>query len=122
VSAIAGMRHTDGRPVEARTLEHMLRCMAHRSPDGTTVWTQGSVGLGHGLLRTLCEEVSQARPLQDGEFAITADVRLDNRDELLTALGAGDPSLSDAAIILAAYRRWGPDCPSRLLGDFAFAL
>ena len=69
MSAIAGMRHTDGRPVESGALERMLRCMAHRSPDGTSVWTQGSVGLGHGLLRTHAEDVSQAQPLQHGELA-----------------------------------------------------
>ena len=30
--------------------------------------------------------------------------------------------LSDAAIVLEAYLRWGRDCPCRLLGDFAFAV
>jgi asparagine synthase (glutamine-hydrolysing) len=122
VSAIAGMHHADGRPVEAPALKHMLDAMAHRSPDGTKVWSDGPVGLGHGLLRTLPERPSEAQPLGDGELAITADVRLDNRDELLTALGLTDRSLSDAALVLAAYRRWEVDCPRRLLGDFAFAL
>ncbi len=63
-----------------------------------------------------------AQPFVDGDLAITADVRLDNRDELLAALGLADRSMSDAALVLAAYRRWATDCPSRLLGDFAFAL
>jgi len=51
--------------------------------------------------------------------AIWADARLDNRDELFAALGR---AASDADLILAAYERWGDDCASHLLGDFAFAL
>src|SRR5262249_29329145 len=31
-------------------------------------------------------------------------------------------TLSDAGLILRAYRVWGDDCPARLLGDFAFAI
>jgi asparagine synthase (glutamine-hydrolysing) len=56
--------------------------------------------------------------------AIWADVRLDNREELLAALGVPEngPAAGDADLILAAYRRWGDDCASHLLGDFAFAL
>lgn len=55
-----------------------------------------------------------------------ADVRLDNREELISRLGAdslleGDRP-GDAELVLAAYLRWGESCPERLLGDFAFAL
>ena len=83
---------------------------------------KSGIGLGHGLLRTADEGPLHAQPFVDGDLAITADVRLDNRDELLAALGLADRSMSDAALVLAAYRRWATDCPSRLLGDFAFAL
>jgi asparagine synthase (glutamine-hydrolysing) len=51
--------------------------------------------------------------------SIWADARLDNRDELLAALGGG---AGDAGLILAAYERWGDDCASHLLGDFAFVI
>lgn len=50
---------------------------------------------------------------------IWADARLDNRDDLAAALGS---AAGDADLILAAYDRWGDDCASHLLGDFAFAL
>jgi asparagine synthase (glutamine-hydrolysing) len=122
VSAIAGIFHADGRPVQPPAVGRMLDAMAHRAPDGVSVWCNGNIGLGHGLLRTLPEGPLEANPLVDGHLAITADVRLDNRDELLAALGIADRSTSDAALVLAAYRRWAEDCPSRLLGDFAFAL
>ena len=122
MSAIVGLRQMDGQSVEAPALYRMLQAMAHRAPDGMSVWQQGSIGLGHGLLQTCLEDPAETQPLVDGELAVTADVRLDNRDELSSALGLVDRSMSDAALILAAYRRWGDDCPNRLLGDFAFAL
>lgn len=57
----------------------------------------------------------------DGSLQVLADARLDNRAELIGLLEAG-PEAGDAELILAAYRRWGRDCPVRLLGDFAFAI
>jgi asparagine synthase (glutamine-hydrolysing) len=55
-------------------------------------------------------------------LVIAADVRLDNRAELCAALAEPDTGQPDAALILAAYARWGEACAERLLGDFAFAL
>jgi asparagine synthase (glutamine-hydrolysing) len=56
-------------------------------------------------------------------LTLTADARLDNRQELLDALAAdlsGTPG--DADLILAAYLKWGERCPEHLLGDFAFVV
>src|SRR5581483_2774076 len=54
---------------------------------------------------------------------IVADVRLDNRAELLSQLdGLRQPTLSDANLILQAYEAWGLAMPARLLGDFAFVI
>ena len=33
-----------------------------------------------------------------------------------------EAGVSDGELILRAWRRWGPDCPNHLLGDYAFAL
>jgi asparagine synthase (glutamine-hydrolysing) len=59
----------------------------------------------------------------DGDLRLVADARLDNRQELIDALDPeGGKSVSDASLILAAYRCWGDRCPEHLLGDFAFAV
>ena len=67
-----------------------------------------------------------ASPSQDnGGLAIVAAARLDDRDALCGALGlppAGRAAHADPELILAAYRRWGRECPGRLLGDYAFAV
>jgi asparagine synthase (glutamine-hydrolysing) len=60
-----------------------------------------------------------------GDLALTADVRLDNRGELIAALKPGDSTAhewSDGQLILAAYEKWSENCLDRLIGDFAFAI
>jgi asparagine synthase (glutamine-hydrolysing) len=58
---------------------------------------------------------------------VTGEARLDNRGELLRALGLdpdhGDgPRIPDLVLILRAYERWGDASACRLLGDFAFVV
>ena len=50
-------------------------------------------------------------------------MRLDNRRDLLTALGLPAwTTLPDSRLILSAWQKWGRDCPRYLIGDFAFAI
>lgn len=55
---------------------------------------------------------------------VAADARIDNRDELRSALRrqVNGPLISDSELILAAYDRWGEGCPQKLMGDFGFAV
>lgn len=58
-------------------------------------------------------------------LSICADARLDARDDLTAALDLtvqAAATLTDSQLILAAYARWGEDCPRHLLGDYAFAI
>jgi asparagine synthase (glutamine-hydrolysing) len=79
------------------------------------------------MLWTTPESVQEKLPLvhRAGDLAITADARLDNRDELIQALSlTGRPAMeiADSQLILAAYEKWGVYCPEKLLGVFAFAI
>jgi asparagine synthase (glutamine-hydrolysing) len=48
---------------------------------------------------------------------------LDNRAELIAALGDGPLSGdNDVSVVAAAYERWGVDCFRRILGDWALAI
>ena len=89
MSAIAGLYHLDGRDVEASTVRRMVDAMPHRGPDGRHVWQRASVGLGHGMLHTTPESLEEVLPLVNaaGTVVITADARIDNRDELIARLG-----------------------------------
>jgi asparagine synthase (glutamine-hydrolysing) len=79
------------------------------------------------MLRTTPESAHEVLPLVNKNSAtvIAADARIDNRAELLAALGLDalpHEMVADSQLILAAYEHWGERCPARLLGDFAFAI
>ena len=126
MSGILALHHLDSRQVDPTDVQDMASLLQRRGPDGTGLWHEGPVGLGHTLLATTPELAFERQPVVDhaSGCAITADVRLDNRDELLATLRLADgtDSIGDAGLILAAYLKWGDACAERLLGDFAFAL
>lgn len=99
--------------------------LAHRGKDGTGVWFDGSVALGHQMLHTTQESLHEKLPFKDENsgMIITADARIDNRAELAPLLNLEDSkNVPDSAFILKAYKMWGEQCPKELLGDFAFAI
>lgn len=128
MSAIAVLVQTDGALAVTRELGGMLdRMAAYRHVDARSEWAQGPAALGHLLERRTPEDAWERQPLVDaqGRFCLAGDVRLDNRAELAVALGiesARARRLGDGELVLEAWRRWGPACPERLLGDFAFAV
>jgi asparagine synthase (glutamine-hydrolysing) len=127
MSAIVGLFFRDGRPVDRRVLQRMGESVAHRGPDKADAWAEANVGLGHRMLWTTPESLREELPLIDksGNLVITADARIDNRNELIASLGlSGRPheKISDSELILGAYEKWGEDCPKRLQGDFVFAV
>lgn len=127
MSAIFGIHNLDGKPVSQSVLEKMSGLLSHRGNDGTGIWRNGSVGFGHRMLWTTVESLDERLPLafEQDELVITADARIDNREDLLSRIGTfGKPeaSVGDSEIILAAYRKWGKNCTSKLLGDFAFVI
>lgn len=125
MSGIVAIFNRDGRPIEAADVTTMLRARPERGPDGERLVTAGAVALGHRLFRLLPEDEVGAQPLALDDLLLSADCRLDNRPELARSLGLEAQqiaTISDAELILLAYRAWGERCPERLLGDFAFIL
>ncbi|MEP0546025.1 MAG: asparagine synthase-related protein [Rhodothermales bacterium] len=95
----------------------MTEALAHRGGHAAC-WSHAAVGLG------LQSRTAAAGPITSGPLALVADARIDNRVELIAALSLPGPAseVTDEALILAAYERWGDDCPAHLIGAFAFAL
>ena len=126
MSGLCGVLREDGRPADPAVLAGMLSAMAARGPDRRGQTAEGPLALGHALLATTPEAVHEPMPLRHGPSGcvLTADLRLDNRADLIAALGLDrhGPTLGDGELVLQAYLRWGTDCPAHLLGDFAFAL
>ncbi len=128
MSGIAGVVDLGGLPVEPGLLGAMADAVRHRGPDGLKVWHDGPAGLVHSHFWTTPEDVGEAQPISssDGRYWITADARIDNRDELIPDLRRAGTLRSavpsDGEVILAAFQTWGDDCAARLVGDFAFAI
>ncbi|MCC5636920.1 lasso peptide isopeptide bond-forming cyclase [Nostoc sp. CHAB 5844] len=127
MSGIIGIYNLNKCPVALENLERMVDILAHRGSDGADIWYESSVGLGHRMLWTTPESLLEKLPLVDqtGNFVLTADARIDNRDELISALSFNDhlaEKITDSQLILAAYKEWGQQCPKKLIGDFAFAI
>ncbi len=127
MSAICGIVHLDGRPVDPETIGAMMAPMAELGPDGEGLWCDGPVGFGHRLFRNTPEAHHETQPLRsaDHQFILTASARIDNRDDLFGALSIPHPkraTMPDGTLILKAYEKWGEDCPQHLLGDWSFAV
>lgn len=121
MSGIAAILNRTGRhPANTSAMHSMLHAMRHRGRDGRAQWIGDGITLGYACLHTVPFETE--KPCISGDMAIVADIRLDNREDLLEALVLPDRTISDSSLVLAAYRRWGEECPNHLLGDFAFAL
>ena len=56
------------------------------------------------------------------DLSITADARIDGREELIAKLPRAPETQNDSELILLAYETWGEDCVKHLIGDFAFAI
>lgn len=127
MTAIAGSWRSDGNPRAAQDCASMLVSQAVYGPHGSAQWDGGFVALGRNLFEILPEDVHDSGPVisADSRYVMVADVRLDNRDDLIAELMVGDARakrLPDTAILLAAFLRWDENCVDHLVGDFAFAL
>src|SRR5215208_660198 len=121
MSGICGVVNLDGSPVEPEALRKMAEAASYRGPDGIRYWRKGAAGLANLALNITPESLHEQQPLVDqrGELVLTADARVDNRDELIrTLMSKGclhHKTATDAEVILAAYQCWGEECPSHII-------
>lgn len=122
MTAIAGCVGSPGANLET-VCERILKAQSHygRAKLGTGTLRQAAFGIAlHG---SLPEDEFDAQPLNsEGRFLLVADVRLDNREELVRGLGLPPRDRADAEILLEAWLRWRDDCFDGLVGDYAFAV
>lgn len=114
-------------PVEPGVLERVMDRLKHRGPDGRDEQMAGHVSLGHWHFWTTPEELGEKQPLKVRglPFTIVLDGRLDNRPDLISKLNlnpAEGDHVSDAALMLHAYDRWGEACFKHFIGDYALVI
>ena len=107
-------------------LQAATRFAAYAGPDAQCCRSGETAGLGHAMLHASIERASPQPLTVDDRVWLSADVRLDDRATLLSALAQhGRPLPSDAddaRLVLEAYLTWGEECVEHLAGDFAFAI
>ena len=126
MTAIAGFWSFDERPdalVQCRAMLAAQRHYGSRSPSDARI---GRLACGLTLYHLLPEDAHDRQPLlsPDGRHALVADVRLDNRDELGTALGlsrAESADLADSDLLFRALLRFESAALDKVVGDYAFA-
>lgn len=145
---IAGVITNSDGALDATTLDRMSRLMRHRGPDDLGFYTAsnaktaadraectreardlapGQVALVHRRLSILDPSSNAGQPMLSPcrrlVLAYNGEVYnfVELRDEL-RSLGHQFESTGDSAVLLAAFREWGPDCLPRLRGMFAFAV
>ncbi|TAJ08519.1 MAG: asparagine synthase (glutamine-hydrolyzing) [Nitrospirae bacterium] len=149
---IAGIVQLNRQPLDSGLLESMTRSLAHRGPDGEgyvllaqegpgkpiavtgrlsdslrSVPREYSVGFGHRRLAILDRSPLGHQPMscERGDLWLTYNGEIYNYLEIRQTLqqrGWTFRSMSDAEVLLYAYREWGEDCLHRFNGMFAFAL
>lgn len=126
MSGLVGIWNLNGDPLELDVLRALLAPISHRGPDGLFWWHEGSLAVGCAQMKVTPEARSEVMPhVGHRGDVLVWDGRLDNRRELIHALRdradlrADSP---DAALVMAAYERWGDRSMGRLEGDFALAV
>ncbi|MBW8868344.1 MAG: asparagine synthetase B, partial [Acidobacteria bacterium] len=118
------MWNRDGRPADLLLLGRMGAALLHRGPNRSP-WCHNAFGFVSHTGVVTSRSADERQPTADDEHTtLIFDGRLDNREELLSMLCVQrvECELSDSELVLAAYRRWGSECFSRLQGDFAIAV
>ncbi|HEX7978827.1 MAG TPA: asparagine synthase-related protein [Gemmatimonadaceae bacterium] len=112
----------DAARVAADELHVLMPSLRRRGPHGEQVVADGPVGIATALLDVGDPRLAPAWAC-DGSLLVAAQVRLDAREALVEALrwagGKGDITDADIHLFAQAWRTWGDDAPSHLLGDFS---
>jgi asparagine synthase (glutamine-hydrolysing) len=123
MSILFGIRQAEGHAVEERQLQRMALATARYAPDGTFLKVNGRVGMGLQPYHTHLRSNLESQPIENerGDM-LTFDGRLDNASELCAFLGLRHEETPDSSIVLESFSRWGEECFSRFVGDWALAL
>ncbi len=121
---IFGVFFREHRSVEKHSLFLMADATHRCENEREHFFVDGSIGFGHiSQQNSPIQQENQTCLCSNEKRSICADLRLDNRDELLSQLGISVRNvISDSCLVLAVYEKWGESCVDYLMGDFTFAI
>ena len=124
MSVQAGIWNFDGRPVDPALIIDFSKSLEVQGPDGESLYLGDSITLLYRPFHTTAGSRSEKQPCSSRRgFILTWDGRLDNREDLSADLRSDvDNNPTDAAIVAAAFDRWGTDFFPRIVGDWALCI
>ncbi len=124
MSVQAGIWNFDQEPASKNLLVTISRELVEYGPDGETTLFDGPVGMLYRPFYTTSEARFEHQPHVSAVGTIIMwDGRLDNREELISALSHDmSEDRSDVAIVGAAFDRWNTNCFPKLIGDWALTV
>lgn len=123
MSIIFGICQTENHEVEVRQLVELSETTRRYASDASFVRTRGRIGMGFQPYYTHQRSNCELQPIVDDcGTMLTFDGRLDNHLELCELLDLRDEETADSVIVLTAFERWGENCFSQFVGDWAIAL
>lgn len=124
---IAGIFHIDGpNGISLDAVKSMIGILGHRGPDETGVYIDDHIALGHARL-SIIDLSSGVQPIhnEDKTLWIIYNGEVFNYPELAEDLqrkGHRFYTTSDTEVILHLYEEEGPECLSRLNGQWGMAI
>jgi asparagine synthase (glutamine-hydrolysing) len=107
-------------------LDRMIEKIRSRGPDGSGVFTDAHIELGHTRL-AIVDIVGGVQPMirEDGRYVVSYNGEIYNYDDLrrrIEATGRRFTTTSDTELLPLGFAAFGPDFFAHLIGIFAFAL
>ncbi|MBL0343205.1 MAG: asparagine synthase (glutamine-hydrolyzing) [Bacteroidetes bacterium] len=123
---IAGIINLSGETVNRVDIEKMTSLVQHRGPDGSGIYCENNIALGHRRLSIIDLSEAGAQPMKyNSKYVIVFNGEIYNYIEIRTELqkkGYVFNTSSDTEVILAAYDFWKYDCVKQFNGMWSFCI
>ena len=123
MSAIWGAIDMQGKEIPVNIQNMMRKAFDKCVIDRYEEICSGNVYMGCGIQYFVPEAKGEQLPFAEEAIYYTADVVLDNKEELCKRLGLSKEewgNMPDGKILYEVYRRFGKDCLNDLLGAYTF--
>ena len=119
-----GKWNFNGSRVDERDLRGVAPLLKHYGPDRQSAYSDCHVALQFHTCFSTGEVAEGEQPYRAHSGNVLMwNGRLDNRDELVPDQAAqGECPLPDVAIVAALYEKCGPECFSKLIGDWSVSI
>lgn len=123
MSAIWGAIDLSGDAIDDKTKDLMRSAFDVCVIDRYEHKNSGNVYMGCGIQYFTDRAANEKLPIYSDQYFLTADVILDNPDELCSKLGVPQEdrkNIADGDILFDIYKKYGIKCLNDLLGAYAF--